>query len=50
VLNITFGIKGKGLDIEDLEKVIYNLWRQGGGKTSANNKDNELVLGAFTGT
>jgi hypothetical protein len=49
VLNITSDIKGKSLDINDLEKVMYNLWCQGGSKPSADNKDNELVMGAFTG-
>jgi hypothetical protein len=50
VLNITSDIKGKSLDIDELEKVMYNLWQQGGGKHSADNKDNALVLGAFVGT
>jgi hypothetical protein len=27
VLNITSDIKGKSLDIDDLEKFMYNLWR-----------------------
>jgi hypothetical protein len=49
VLNITSDIKGKGLDIDDIEKVVYTLWRQGGGKPTANNKEQELVPGAFAG-
>ena len=50
VLGITADIKGEALEIEDFEKAMYNLWRQGGGKPSVENKDNELVLGAFAGT
>jgi hypothetical protein len=46
---VTADIKGKNLDIDDLEKVMYNLWQQGGGRQSAGNKDIELVLAAFTG-
>jgi hypothetical protein len=39
VLNITSYMKGKALDIDDLEKVMYNLWRQGGGNPTADNKE-----------
>jgi hypothetical protein len=30
-LKVTADIKGKYLDIDDLEKVMYTHWRQGGG-------------------
>jgi hypothetical protein len=39
VLNITSDIKGNSLDIDDLEKVMYNLWLQDGGKPSADKMD-----------
>jgi hypothetical protein len=48
VLNVTSDIKGNSLNIDDLEKVINNIWCQGGG--GADNNDNELFLGGFTGT
>jgi hypothetical protein len=50
MLNVTADTKGKSLDIDDLEKAMHNLWRQGGGKPSADNKDSGLVLEAFTCT
>jgi hypothetical protein len=50
VLGMTADIKGTNLEVDDVEKVMYNLWHQGGGKSSADNKDNSLVLGDFTGT
>jgi hypothetical protein len=31
VMNVTADIKGNDLDIDDLEQVMYNIWRQGGG-------------------
>jgi hypothetical protein len=48
-LNVTDDIKGKDLDIDDLDKVIYNMWHQVGGKPSADNKDINVVFAAFTG-
>jgi hypothetical protein len=39
VLNITSEMKCKALDIDDLEKVMYNIWRKGGGKPTYNNKE-----------
>jgi hypothetical protein len=51
VLNVTAGIKGKDLNIDDLDKVmLYNImWHQVGGKPSADNKDNKVVFAAVTG-
>jgi translation elongation factor EF-1beta len=50
VLDVTADIKGNDLDIDDLEKAMYNMCRQGGGKSSADNMDNGFGLAAFTGT
>jgi hypothetical protein len=50
VLNVSADIKGDNLDIGDLEEVMYIMWRQGRYKPSVVNKDNELVIAAFTGT
>jgi hypothetical protein len=50
VLNVTAGIKGKDLDIDDLDKVVYSIvWHQVGGKPNADNKDNKVVFAAVTG-
>jgi hypothetical protein len=50
LLIVTADIKGNDVYSDDLEKAMYNLWRQGGGNPSTYNNDNELVLGASTGT
>jgi hypothetical protein len=50
VLNVTDNIKSNNLDIDDLEKVVYTMWHQAGGKPIHGNTDNELVLAVCTGT
>jgi hypothetical protein len=50
VLTITAKLKGANLDIDHLESAMYKLWRQGAGKPSGNDDNNEIVLSAFTGT